>query len=70
MAYTLTDLGVSFTKGRGRNAVALVVSFKEIDRWAKRMQKDTKELWRLSYGRACAGLKKKFIEVMQKSGGV
>ena len=57
MAYTLTDSGVSFTKGRGRNAVALVVSFKEIDRWAKRMQKDTKELWRLSYGRACAGLK-------------
>ena len=70
MAYTLTDSGVSFTKGRGRNAVALVVSFKEIDRWAKRMQKDTKELWRLSYGRACAGLKKKFVEVMQKSGGV
>lgn len=70
MAYTLTDSGVSFTKGRGRNAVALVFSFKEIDRWAKKMQKDTKELWRLSYGRACAGLKKKFIEVMRKSGGV
>jgi len=69
MAYTLTDSGVSFTKGRGRNAVALVVSFKEIDRWAKRMQKDTKELWRLSYGRACAGLRKKFVEVMQKRGG-
>lgn len=70
MAYTLTDSGVSFTKGRGRNAVALVVSFKEIDRWAKRMQKDTKELWRLSYGRACAGLRKKFVQVMQSGGGV
>lgn len=70
MAYTLTDSGVNFTKGRGKGAVTLVFSFKEIDRWAKRMQKDEKELWRLSYGRACAGLKKKFIEVMQKSGGV
>lgn len=70
MAYSLTDTGVSFTKGRGKAAVALTISFKEIEEWAKRMQKDTKELWRLSYGRACAGLKKKFYEVMQKSGGV
>ena len=70
MAYALTDSGVSFTKGRGKNAVALAFSFREIERWAKRMQKDTKELWRLSYGRACAGLKKKFVEVMRKSGGV
>ena len=70
MAFTLTATGVSVTSGRGANAVSLVLSFKEIDAWAKRMEKDTKELWRLSYGRACAGLKKKFIEVMQKSGGV
>lgn len=70
MAYSLTGSGVSFTKGRGANAVALVFSFKEIDAWAKRMQKDEKELWRLSYGRACAGLKKKFYKVMQNSGGV
>ena len=70
MAYTLTATGVSVTSGRGKNAVALDLSFREIERWAKRMDKDTKELWRLSYGRACAGLKKKFIEVMQKSGGV
>ena len=70
MAYSLTATGVSFTSGRGKGAVAIELSFREIDRWAKRMQKDTKELWRLSYGRACAGLKKKFVEVMQKSGGV
>lgn len=70
MALKTTDSGVLFTKGRGRNAVALVVSFKEIDRWAKQMQKDTKELWRLSYGRACAGLKKKFVQIMQSGGGV
>lgn len=70
MAYALTDSGVSFTSGRGKGAVAIELSFWEIDRWAKRMQKDTKELWRLSYGRACAGLKKKFVEVMRSGGGV
>lgn len=70
MAYTLTATGVNVRSGRGANAIELVFSFKEIDAWAKRMEKDTKELWRLSYGRACAGLKKKFIEVMRKSGGV
>lgn len=70
MAYSLTSTGVSFTKGRGKAAVALTISFKEIEAWAKKMRKDTKELWRLSYGRAVAGLKKKLVEVMRKSGGV
>ena len=70
MAYSMTDSGVLAKSGRGKNAVALTISFKEIDRWAARMKKDTKTLWRYSYGRACAGLKKKFVEVMQKSGGV
>lgn len=70
MAYSLTATGVRVTSGRGRNAVALDLSFKEIETWAKRMGKDREELWRLSYGRACAGLKKKFVEVMKKSGGV
>lgn len=70
MAYSLTDTGVSVVTGRGKSAVAISISFKEIDEWAKRMGKDTKELWRLSYGRACGGLKKKFIAVMAKGGGV
>lgn len=70
MAFSVTDFGVTMTKGRGRNAVAIVLSFKEIEAWAKRMKKDREELWRLSYGRAAAGLKKRFIEVMHKSGGV
>lgn len=70
MAYSMTDSGVLAKSGRGKNAVALTISFKEIDRWAARMKKDTKTLWRYSYGRACSGLKKKFVEVMQKSGGV
>ena len=69
MAYSLTDAGVSVTSGRGKNAVALVISFKEIEAWAKRMRKDTKELWRLSYGRACAGLKKKFEKTVLSGGG-
>lgn len=70
MAYSLTDTGVSVTSGKGRNAVALVVSFKEIEAWAKRMRKDTKELWRLSYGRAVAGLKKKFVQIVLSGGGL
>lgn len=70
MAYSLTDSGVSVRTGRGQNAVVITLSFKEIEAWAKRMRKDTAELWRLSYGRAVSGLKKKFIEVMTKSGGV
>lgn len=70
MAYSMTDSGVQVTSGRGKGAVSLVVSFREIERWAKKMRKDEKELWRLSYGRACAGLKKKFAEVMRQSGGV
>jgi len=70
MAYSLTATGVKAISGRGANAIELVFSFKEIDAWAKRMEKDTKELWRLSYGRAVKGLKNKFAEVMQKSGGV
>ena len=70
MAYSLTASGVSVTSGRGAGAIALTLSFREIDAWAKRMNKDTKKLWRLSYGRAVAGLKKKLVEVMKKSGGV
>lgn len=70
MAYTLTASGISHTSGRGANAVTLVYSFREIEDWAKRMRKDEKELWRLSYGRAVAGLKKKFIQVMTAGGGV
>ena len=70
MAYSLTDTGVSVTSGRGKNAVALVISFKEIEAWATRMRKDTKELWRLSYGRAVAGLKKKFIQTVLSGGGL
>ena len=70
MAYTMTDSGVSVTSGKGRNAVALVISFKEIEAWATRMRKDTKELWRLSYGRAVAGLKKKFAATVAAGGGL
>lgn len=70
MAYSLTDSGVSIRSGRGAKAVEITLSFKEIEAWAKRMRKDTDQLWRLSYGRAVSGLKKKFIEVMTKSGGV
>lgn len=70
MAFSVTDSGVTMTKGRGRNAVAIVVSFKAIEAWAKRMKVDEARLWRNSYGRACHGLKKKFADVMKNAGGV
>ena len=70
MGFSLTDTGVSVTSGRGKNAVALVISFKEIEAWAKRMKKDTKELWRLSYGRAVSGLKRKLEKTVVSGGGL
>jgi len=70
MAYTLTDVGVNFSRGRGAARVSLVISFKELDAWAKRQQVDVPKLMRRSFGRACSGLKKKFGQVIAGAGGV
>ena len=69
MALSVTDSGVNVRTGRGRNAVEISISFREIDAWAKRMKADEPRLWRLAYGRACSGLKKKLVNVMQHGGG-
>ena len=70
MAFSVTDSGVTMTKGRGRNAVLIELSFKAIEAWAKRMKVDEARLWRNSYGRACHGLKKKFADVVKNVGGI
>lgn len=71
MALNLTSSGVDFVSGRGKNkTVTLSMTFKQLEDWARRMKIDTAKLMTRSFGRACAGLKKKFAEVMQNGGGV
>lgn len=71
MAINLTSTGVDFVAGRGKNKmVTLSMTFKELERWARRQRIDTPRLMRRSFGRACSGLKKKFCQVMQNAGGV
>lgn len=63
--------GIRFTgKDINNLRVNLDVSFAEIDQWAKSMTIDTENLMQKSYGRACYGLRQKFRQVMNKSGGV
>ncbi len=69
MAFTLTDSSVVMRSGRGSGAVEISISFKEIEAWAKKMNANEPRLWRLAYGRAVAGLKKKFFNVILHRGG-
>lgn len=68
--YSIFDNGVSIMSGRGANRVSLFVDFKALINWAKKVKVDTVKLMKRSFGRACSGLKKKFIQVVQSSGGV
>lgn len=70
MAFKVTDSGVTVSRGRGKNAVALDVSFKEIEKWARKNALDTPKLMRRSFGRACSGLKKQLVQVMAHGGGL
>ena len=71
MAMSLTSSGVVATAGRGANkTVVLDVSFKELERWAKRVRIDEAALWRRSYGRAISALKGRFSKVVRNAGGV
>ena len=71
MSVKLTDTNAIVSFGRGRNkTVALDVSFKELEAWARRSKIDERDLWRKSYGRACAALKKQFTQIMTSAGGV
>lgn len=70
MAYSITDVGVNFTRGKGAAKVSLVISFKELEDWARRQKIDTEKLMQRSFLRSCAGLKKKFREVVVNAGGV
>lgn len=69
--FSLGGKGVTLTRGRGANkTVVLDVSFKDLERWARRNEVDTKRLMNRSFGRACSGLKKKFTQVVAGGGGV
>ena len=71
MAFKVTGGAVNVRAGRGKSAtVALSISFRELERWAKKNEVDTKRLMNRSIGRAVAGLKKQFSAVMTHSGGV
>lgn len=70
MAISTTGTGVRFSRGRGAAAVALDVSFKDLERWAKRQAINTPRLFRRSFGRACSGLKKQLAQIMRQGGGV
>lgn len=71
MAISLTSSGVVATAGRGASkTVVLDVSFKELERWAKRVRIDEASLWRRSYGRAISALKGRFSKVVRNAGGV
>ena len=70
MAFSITDVGVNFSRGKGAAKVSLVISFKELEAWARRQKIDTKRLMQRSFGRACSGLKQKFARVTTEGGGV
>lgn len=69
--FSLGGKGVTLTRGRGANkTVVLDVSFKDLERWARRNAVDTKRLMDRSFGRACSGLRRKFQQVITSGGGV
>lgn len=70
MGYSVTDSGIEISRGRGKAKVTLDVSFKELERWAKKQRLDTPKLIKRSFGRAASGLRKVFVSVMRNSGGV
>ncbi len=71
MAVNLTATGVDFLSGRGKNkTVTLSMSFKQLEDWAKSCGADMDKVIQRSRGRACAGLKKKFQQVIKNGGGV
>lgn len=71
MAFSVADGRVVQTAGRGKNkTVVLDVSFKELERWARRMKIDAPKLMRKSFGRACRALRAKMQKVVSNAGGV
>lgn len=69
--FSLGGKGVTLTRGRGANkTVVLDVSFKDLERWARRNAVDTKRLMDRSFGRACSGLRRKFQQIVSGAGGV
>lgn len=71
MAFAVTSTGVIATKGRGSaKTVTFSVSFKELDRWAKKMRYDAPAVLDRTFAMAAKSLKKKFEQVIRHAGGV
>lgn len=70
MAISITESGARISRGRGAGAVSLDVSFRELEQWARRNRVDTPRIMRISFGRACSGLKKQLAAIMQHGGGI
>ena len=70
MAFTITNSGVLSTRGRGAAKVSIEISFKDLERWARRQLIDTPKLMQRSFGRACSALRGKLVKVMKNAGGV
>lgn len=69
--FTTTGTGVTLTRGRGANKLIVFdVSFRELEKWARRNGVDEPKLWRRSYGRAIRNIKSKFSKVIRSAGGV
>lgn len=66
--FKLTDSGV--TLSRRCAGVVLDVSFRDLEKWAKRNAVDEKRLYAQSYGRAVKGLRDKMRKIMSRAGGV
>ena len=70
MAFSLTASGVLSTTGRGAAKVSIEISFKDLERWARRQGIDTPKLMKRSFGRACSALRGKLCKVVSNAGGV
>ena len=71
LTWKTTDSTVRATSGRGRNKViVLEVSFKELERWAKRQMIDTKTMLNKSFVTATTNVKSKLVKVITRRGGV
>lgn len=69
--FKVGDNSVTLSRGRGSNkAVILDVSFKDLERWAKKNAVDEQRLFARSYGKACTSLQRKLQKVVSHAGGV
>ena len=69
-SFKTTEGGVNWSRGRGAAKVTILLDFKQLEKWARKTAQDEARLWTSAYSAACSGLKKKFLSVVKKAGGV